>query len=325
MNVKRITRLLRLLQILQSGNGQNADGLAKACGVSRRTVFRDIESLRFAGVPIKFDEEHDRYSISGAYFLPPINFTAAEALSLVALANEMGRSDRLPFYEPAHSAALKLEGSLPAPLREQLRIMTQSIHIRPSPVSPLTAKANIYHQLVDARAVRRAVRIEYDSLTEWRCITTKLRTYHLLFCRHSWYVIGRSSLHREVRTFNLSRIAKLTPLAERFTVPKSFSIEQHLRNAWLLIPDKGADQQVAIRFKPLVARNVGEVVWHKTQRLEFQEDGSLIFRACVSGLGEIVWWILGYGDQAEVLEPVQLRRLVAHRAKMMVEMYNEEQ
>ena len=114
MNVKRITRLLKLLELLQSGSGQNADGLAKACGVSRRTVFRDIEALRAAGVPVAFDEDHDRYSIPGTYFLPPINFTPAEALSLVALANELGRSDRLPFYEPAHAAARKLEEQLAA-------------------------------------------------------------------------------------------------------------------------------------------------------------------------------------------------------------------
>ena len=121
MNVKRITRLLKLLELLQSGSGQNADGLAKACGVSRRTAFRDIEALRAAGVPVAFDDEHDRYSIPGTYFLPPINFTPAEALSLVALANELGRSDRLPFYEPAQPAARKLEGSLPPALRDELR------------------------------------------------------------------------------------------------------------------------------------------------------------------------------------------------------------
>src|SRR5262245_44653658 len=107
MNVKRITRLLKLLQTLQSGSSQNADGLAKHCGVSRRTMFRDLVALRQAGVPLEFDSDRDRYSIPGAYFLPPVNFTPAEALSLMALAVEMGRSDRFPFHEPAKSAMMK--------------------------------------------------------------------------------------------------------------------------------------------------------------------------------------------------------------------------
>src|SRR4029079_19222022 len=109
MNIKRITRLLQLLQMLQSGAGANANGLSQACGVNKRTIFRDLESLRQAGVPLAFDKEENRYSIPGAFFLPPTNFTAAEALSLVALASEMGQSDRLPFCEDAHSAEVEFE------------------------------------------------------------------------------------------------------------------------------------------------------------------------------------------------------------------------
>jgi proteasome accessory factor B len=279
MNVKRITRLLKLLELLQSGNGQNADGLAEACGVSRRTSFRDIEALKAAGVPVAFDERHDRYSIPGTYFLPPINFTPAEALSLVALAGELGRSDRLPFYEPAHSAARKLQTSLPPTLRDELREMSRAIRIQPMPVSPLESKTDIYHELVEARNKKHVVRIEYDSLTEWERITTKLRPYHLLFCRHSWYVIGRSSLHSEVRTFNLSRILSIERLESKFSIPRGFSLERYLRNAWQLIPGDGADDNVTIRFQPLVARNVAEVLWHKTQQLEFQPDGTLIYKS----------------------------------------------
>jgi hypothetical protein len=90
MNIKRITRLLQLLKLLQSGSGTDANGLANACGVGKRTVFRDLEALKMAGVPLAFDKDEKRYSIPGSFFLPPLNFTANEALSLVALAAELG-------------------------------------------------------------------------------------------------------------------------------------------------------------------------------------------------------------------------------------------
>lgn len=322
MNVQRITRLLKLLQILQSGSGQNANGLAEECGVSRRTIFRDLEALRAAGVPLNYDKAYDRYSIPSSYFLPPLNFTPAEAMSLMALASELGRDDRLPFYGPAFSAAMKLEGSLPSALRAQFRDLLRTIRIRPSTYAQISDKESFYQALVDARRNRRVVRIKYDSLTENKRITTKLRPYHLLFCRHSWYVIGRSSLHDEVRTFNLSRLVSLQQMKARFAVPRGFSVERHLGNAWLMIPERGTDHRVAIRFQPLVAQNVAEVRWHKTQETTFQKDGTMIFRARVSGLGEIVWWILGYGDQAEVLQPKKLRDLVAQRIKSMAKIYN---
>jgi predicted DNA-binding transcriptional regulator YafY len=284
-------------------------------------MFRDLDALRRAGVPIEFDDGHDRYSIPSAYFLPPVNFTAAEALSLMALALEMGRG-RLPFHESAHSAVMKLEGSLPPGLREQLRDISRAIGIRPAPVSSIDDKRGVYQQLVDPRARHRVVRIEYDSLTEWERMITKLRVYQMLFCRHSWYAIGRSSLLGEVLTFNVSRVASLEMLPEVYSVPKGFTLERHFRNAWYFIPGPGPDENVVVRFQPLVARNVAEVIWHKTQRLEFQDEGTLLFRARVSAINEIVWWILGYGDQAEVLQPLKLRRLVAHRARVMVARYD---
>ena len=63
-------------------------------------------------------------------------------------------------------------------------------------------------------------------------------------------------------------------------------------------------------------------MWHKTQRLESLEDGTLDFHVTVSGLNEISWWILGYGDQAEVLQPVQLREMIAAHAARLVTTYN---
>ncbi len=322
MNVKRIIRLLKLLQTLQSGNKQNASGLARACGVSRRTIFRDLETLKTAGVPLEFDHDGQRYSIAGSFFLPPTNLTAAEALSLIALASEMGQGDRLPFYDAAHSAVMKLESSLPASLRDEMHALARAIRIRPSQVNRLDTKAGVYQQLVDAIAARRVVRIEYQSLTEWEHISTRLRPYQLLFSQHSWYVIGRSSTHGEVRTFNLSRISSLEVLDQTYTVPRGFSLERYMGNAWNMIPAPGQDFDVVVRFQPMVAQNVAEVVWHKTQQVTFLEDGSLEFRARVSGLSEIVWWVLGYGDQAEVIQPARLRREVAQRAQNMMATYN---
>lgn len=275
-------------------------------------------------MPLEFDAASQRYMIPSTFFLPPTNFTAAEALSVIALASELGADSGLPFYEPARQAALKLESSLPGPLRDELRSMTRSIHIQSGPTNPLVGKEGFHQRLIDAIASRRVVRIEYGSLTEWETITTKLRPYQLMFSRRSWFVIGRSSMHRAVRTFNVGRIAALKPLREKYVVPKTFSLEKYLGNAWNMIPAYEADCDVVIRFQPLVAQNVAEVVWHKTQKLKRLEDGSLEFSARVSGLNEIAWWILGYGDQAEVLKPAKLRKLVARRVRQMHAIYDRQ-
>ena len=83
------------------------------------------------------------------------------------------------------------------------------------------------------------MRIRYRSLNEGEEIRTKLNPYRLFFSRRSWYVVGRSSLHRATRTFNLGRIAEIELLDDRYQIPRGFSIERFLRNAWHLIPEPG--------------------------------------------------------------------------------------
>lgn len=272
-------------------------------------------------MPLLFDEKQQGYRIPGACLLPPTNFTPEEALALLVLCHELGDEAGLPFLCPARSAAIKLESSLPVRLRDQLRDVTAAVSIHPPPSNPLTGYKPVYDQLLDAAATRRNVRIHYDSLTEEQKITTRLSPYGLFFSRRSWYVVGRSSLHRAKRTFNLGRILQIETLDDHFQVPRGFSIERYLGNAWHMIPEKGPDREVVVRFNKLVAQNVAEVHWHKTQRIEFRQDGSADFHVTVSGLNEISWWILGYGDQAEVLRPPELRQMIADRAKRMVATY----
>lgn len=313
---------MKLLQVLQSGNGQNAKGLAESCQVSRRTIFRDLETLRKAGVPLEFDSTEDRYFIPESFFLPPVNFTAEEALAILSLASDLGK-EQLPFYGSARKAALKIETRLPGPLREELSDVTQSIQIKLQKHNALEEKDSCFQTLLDAITKQRVVRMDYESLTEWEKIQTKLRPYKLFFCKRSWYVVGRSSMHRDIRMFNISRILDIRMMREKYTIPKSFSLEKHLGNAWELMRSP-QDYNVHIRFQPMVARNVAEVIWHKTQKAEFLKDGCLDFYAQVSGLDEIVWWVLGYGDQAEVIKPAKLRKKVADRAAKLNAIYNQQ-
>lgn len=322
-NFTRITRLLRLLGLLQSSRGHNTESLASACGVSRRTIFRDLDALRNAGVPLVYNDDRQVYHIPGTYYLPPTSFSPEEALAVIVLCNEFGGSAGLPFQEPAQSAAIKLENALPGRLRDELRNVSHAMHIRLHPRGHHDSDVDVYRTLIGAIARRRCVRIGYNSVSEEGAISTKLKPYQLYFSRHSWYVIGRSSLHAEVRTFHLGRIEKIESLDEEYRVPRGFSIDRYLRNAWHIIPEKGPDREVVIHFSKMVARNVEQVIWHSSQKTRTLSDGRLEFRVKISGLGEIVWWILGYGDQAEVVRPKELRRLLAKKIDAMSKVYRD--
>ena len=87
-----------------------------------------------------------------------------------------------------------------------------------------------------------------------------------------------------------------------------------------MIPE-GRIYNIKLRFLPKVAENVAEVQWHSTQKVTRNDDGSATVEFRVDGLGEISWWILGYGAEVGVIAPALLRKRMAKTAQAMVDMY----
>jgi len=317
-------RLLVVVQALQSGRSLNAPELARLCDCSQRTIYRDIDTLQRSGMVLHYDSGHGGYRLPTRQQLPPAELTLPETLALIVLGQQLGDSQQgIPFQSAARQAIHKLVNVLPAGMVDRLGESAQSVHIHLDPRNSLDGMQGVYDQFVDCIRCGHPARVSYQSLSPPDAVETKISPYHLLFSRRSWYVIGRSSVHRGIRTFNLSRIREVETLAaESFTRPERFSLDQYLGNAWHLIREKPYNQEVVIRFQPLVADNVAEVRWHKTQRSEKQPDGSLDFRVTVDGLREISWWVLGYGDQAEVLAPRPLREMLADRANALAAVYS---
>jgi len=320
----RLRRLLQLVSLLQSGRPHNPDALAERLGISRRTVFRDLNELNEAGLTVLFDEQRQGYFLPVTWRLPVEKLNVSEAVSLLLICQEMGRAEGgMPFHAAAQSAASKISRALPADLQEFAQEAVESMAIRLEPANPLSHSTEFFEQLQEAWIQRRPVRITYESASERRLISTILSPYRLFFSRRSWYVVGRSSADRAVRVYNIGRIASLLLLDSSYRIPKRFSLEKFLGDAWHLIRESGNRQHVVILFSRLVARNVAEVQWHKTQVCKFLPDERLEFRVTVDGLTEIAWWILGYGEHAEVLEPESLRRELQQRIERMRQLYHK--
>lgn len=318
----RLLRLLKIVRLLQSGQAYTSSELAKENGVSQRTIFRDLQLLQRAGIVYSRDEADTGYVLQDATLLPATDFTLAETLALLVLCNQLGdHTGGIPFQRDARSAALKLLSNLPAEMRDELGELTRAISIDLGPHNTLHHAHAAYDVLTMALADGKKIRIQYGSLSGEGNIETTLSPFHLLFKRRSWYVIGHSELHDETRIFNVGRIQSWESLTDTYDIPTSFKIDRFLANAWALIPERGQRMRVVLRFQPMVAKNVAEVRWHKTQQIFWNDDGTLDFSVVVDGLTEIRWWILGYGAQVEVLEPSELRDDICHAIEQMRQVY----
>ena len=123
---------------------------------------------------------------------------------------------------------------------------------------------------------------------------------------HTTYLIGHDETRTALRTFRVDRISNVRVTTATFELPKEVELERTLASAWDIVADQPLEE-IVIRFTKEAAARAKETRWHPSQSIEDQPDGSLIWRARISGLLEIRAWVLTWGEGAEVLRPGTLR------------------
>ncbi|HLL25188.1 MAG TPA: HTH domain-containing protein, partial [Kofleriaceae bacterium] len=112
--MRRKSRMFAIAEALRARRtGVTAQQLADRFGVTLRTIYRDLDALQDAGMPIKADRGRGGgYALDKNYQLPPVNFTAREAALLVALARLATEQRLVPFPNAVERAADKVKSAL---------------------------------------------------------------------------------------------------------------------------------------------------------------------------------------------------------------------
>src|SRR4051794_35530628 len=103
-----LSRLFQIVLFLQTERFPNARELAERCEVSRRTVYRDIELLEAAGIPVRYRQDREGYHLARGFFMPPTGVDETEALALLVLARQWNVGDGLGLLRHAWGAAVKV-------------------------------------------------------------------------------------------------------------------------------------------------------------------------------------------------------------------------
>lgn len=315
----RTARLVRLgLLVHRRPRGLTAREIARRLGVSIRTAYRDIVALDEVGIPVW--EERGRFGTESTAFLPPLDLTLLEAVTLFLSARLMARyADKRDPHIVTTSG--KLTSILPAPIAQHVYATIALVNKRPP-------SAN-YHQVFDllatAWAEGRKVRIwyPYQHPDGRRFVNERLVCPYFLEpspTGHACYLIGHDAFTGAVRTFKIERIERAELTDERFEVPSDFDATARFKHAWVVADE--APVTVRLRFHDhAAAGRARENRWHPTQREVVLPDGGLALEFVVGGVQEITPWILSWGDVVEVLEPPDLRQRVAAIARRLASRY----
>jgi len=297
----------------------SAKDIAERFGVTVRTIYRDLQTLQDdMGVPIS--EEGSKRSIAEGYFLPPIQFSLPEALNIFLAARLM--LNYAHRYDPnTASTFFKLNSIVPSPLREQIQKTTDWMHKLPKDEKHLRILAT----LAEAWVSQHKVKIAYRALEAEKVTERLIEPYFIepAAAGHSSYVIAYCHRTKSQRTFKIGRIKTIEATSESYTIPPDFDANEFLGSSWG-ISVYGEVKTIKLKIvDPEIIRIMEETIWHPSQVVEKQRDGSVIMTLKVTDTIELYSWILGWGEKVEVLEPPELREDIIETAKAMLDVYKE--
>jgi predicted DNA-binding transcriptional regulator YafY len=226
-------RALLALEVLQASPGIAADRLADKLGVSTRATRRYVGILREAGIPVESVRgPHGGYRLGRGLRLPPLTFSATEALGLVMAVLD-GHHDASDPTHPVGSALGKILRSLPAPVAAQAEAIRRTAAAAPDRAA-VRPDPDITAALVRGCADRRRVRLDYRSEagSEW---VSEVDPWAIVVRHGRWYLLCRSHSGTR-RAYRIDRVRDVRVLDDGFDAPADLdpvaALEEHLAFGW---------------------------------------------------------------------------------------------
>jgi predicted DNA-binding transcriptional regulator YafY len=286
-------RRLLILTRLREETPVRAGDLAEECECSVRTIYRDVDALCQAGVPVA-SMPGEGYRLAPGYHLPPIAFTVDEAVQLL-LGNDLALGLGTPEQrEAGRAAAAKVEAALRPETRADVDRLRQRIRVSDWMRREPTPWLSLLQQAV---AGERVMWLRYHSFGSDELTERKVEPYSLVFYGDDWHVVGYCRLREGMRDFRASRIRDAEVLPERFE-----------RMPGLYVP---AEEQRVVRYFVRVWLDAAVLPWAREQpafgfEREEPAEGGAIFEFVCWDLRRLMPWILGWGPSARVLSPPEV-------------------
>lgn len=315
-------RVHDLIRLIEARHGVAVEEMAEETGVDRRTVYRDLSAIQEAGYPLISEWLNGRkvYRFLTRFKdVPPISFTLQELMTLHFFRSQFDFLHGTPFQEEMESIFRKVNSVLPPRSAAHMeRIASVAI--------PLLQGKRDYGRVAEQlKLLREAliyqfrVELTYRARGKNRVSTYRVDPYSLIFHKGGLYLLGFAHNRRALRTFAAERISRVELEKERFEIPEEFRPDEQFRTAFGIVDE--AAMPVVVRFAPAVADSVRDRLWHPSQKVVENPDGSIVLSFEAGGRMEIVSWLLSYGEHAEVLAPRELREEVARKVGEMAAVY----
>ncbi|MGY0019774.1 helix-turn-helix transcriptional regulator [Streptomyces sp. YJ-C3] len=315
------SRLVSILLLLQTGGPMTAARLAAELEVSVRTVYRDVEALQAAGVPLYGDAGHaGGYRLLDGYRTRLTGLTVDEVEALF-LAGAPGPAADLGLGPVLAAAQLKVRAALPAELRAHADRISSRFHLDAPGWYADDAAAEHLPAVAAAVWNRRALRVTYRRWREPTDVERRLEPYGLVLKAGRWYVVASAGTGGP-RAYRVDQILQLDTTEEEFTPPEGFDLAAYWTAYQADFHRRLHTGEAVVRLAPGAAdRLTGPAARAARATARTEPDGWTRARLPIESIGHAHDTFLPLGADIEVLEPAELRERIAATGAALAKLY----
>jgi predicted DNA-binding transcriptional regulator YafY len=322
MRGDQLARQWQLIQRLaKSRSGVALNDLADELGCVRRTVYRDLDALMFAGFPVISEKREGRvyYRFLDTFRLSDVPFSTDEILALAFSEDLLRTLEGTVFHDSIQSALQKIRAGLGPELSKYLAQFADSFRVLPGPHKKYAEFRDTIQTLNHAVLAHNTIHMRYRTARTGSVSNRDLDPYRVWYRSGGLYVVGMDHQSSEIRTFAVDRIRRIEPTDQKFEIPESFDFDTYMGSSFGVIADQAV--KVRIRFDRRWTTFVQERSWHESQQFKKRPGGKIDLSMDVANTPDLRTWILSFGSGAEVLEPEDLRATVAKEFQSALKRY----
>lgn len=318
----RLHRLIAILLLIESRGRMKANDLALALETSARSIYRDIDVLAEAGIPIvSTPGPKGGISLMEGYTVNLKQLNGEEVINLYLTGMGIYVGGQSESGLKLKTALLKLEKILPASFQPDIQKAQSRFLFDDTPWWTESIQIPCLESVRKVVWRTQKLKIQYSKVSGETSVRT-LQPYGLVVKQGDWYLIAYCEEAKQIRTFKCERIASTQLLDEEYTIPQIFSLEGHWREQEGVFKQTRKEDElypvlirINVRYKALLQRLEVLECMDEDAELKVTVNMYTFESACSN-----VWSII---DRADIVEPFELRQYVKHKLKILQEQYDK--
>ena len=318
--MNRIDRLAAILIQLQSKRLVKARDIADKFSISLRTVYRDINALVEAGVPV-IGEAGTGYRLMEGYKLPPVMFNQEEASALLTASKLVQSKTDAGISKHYTSALDKIKAVLRLTEKDHIEEIDEHIAVMTHPTFMHQPPEDLHLQtLLKAISTSSVIDINYTSIEKNETTQRKVEPVGIYYMGTHWYLIGFCQMRNDYRNFRTDKIGKLI-ITDEMISKEHPPLQSFINN----MSEEREVQKVIIDVEPEVVKYLGEQKYYSGFVNEEQVGDYVRMSFLTGSLKGFARWYILFGDHARIVEPALLNDMVIEIAENILKKIEQSQ